>query len=265
MLNVCTDMEAIYDAFNRQQIACDSLPRINSGCGTVPVNRPVITATPGDKQVTLQWTSVANANEYDVMRAEGGCDKGKKKINSANTARFIADTGLKNGFEVSVVNVQPAAELFCLKILCDLNKIYSLHTLHSIVTSSFPRSPQNATANCLQVSKLPPGQLRSLFLSQIPPLLHQRVIRRTHRHQTQQILRLQFRRIHLHQTLRTHRLVQAKIFAVTMLRKSSGLTSNGTWVMKIRFHGSCANSMLIPKHLTLSNPWKVFRHAQESV
>jgi len=129
MLIVCTDMQAIYDAFSRQQIACDSLPRIDSGCGTVPVNRPVITATPGDKQVTLQWTSVANANEYDVMRAEGGCDKGKKKINSANTARFIADTGLKNGFEVSVVNVQPAAELFCLKILCDVNQIYSLpHT-----------------------------------------------------------------------------------------------------------------------------------------
>lgn len=122
-------MEAIYDAFNRQQIACNSIPRVNSGCGTVPEDRPVITATPGDKQVTLQWTSVGNANEYDVMRAEGGCDKGKVKINSANTARFIADTGLKNGFEVSVKQTGPG--LFCLQTTFDINKIHSLsrHTV----------------------------------------------------------------------------------------------------------------------------------------
>ena len=99
-------MNAIFEAFADQQIACNSIPVVNSGCANVPVAPPVITeATAGDMQVKLSWATVSNANHFDVMRAEGSCTGAKVKINrNSETALSITDTGLKNGFEVSVTS-----------------------------------------------------------------------------------------------------------------------------------------------------------------
>ena len=106
-------MTAIYKAFNDQQIACNDLPRQNSGCATVPDDRPGVGAIDvGDKKVTLNWSAVANADRYVVMRGEGGCEKGKVKINTISQTSFT-DTGLKNGFEVSV---HPKRRSFAFKI-----------------------------------------------------------------------------------------------------------------------------------------------------
>ena len=105
-------MTAIYNAFLNQEIACDDLTARNSGCANVPDAAPSVTAASGNKRVTLTWTQVANAVSYDVMRAEGGCEKGKVKV--ANVGRgtgTLTDTGLKNGFEVSV----PIEHWFLLK------------------------------------------------------------------------------------------------------------------------------------------------------
>lgn len=99
-------MEAIYNAFNKQEIACNDLVVTNSGCGNVPNVAPEVSAASGDKRVTLTWTEVDRALSYDVMRAEGGCEKGKVKVanvkRGTGNLRFLTDTGLKNGFEVSV-------------------------------------------------------------------------------------------------------------------------------------------------------------------
>ena len=76
----------------------------DSGCPNNPQLAPSVTATLGNKFVRLNWTNVSNAQSYDVMRAEGGCEKGKVKV--ANVKRSesnsLRDSGLKNGFEVSV-------------------------------------------------------------------------------------------------------------------------------------------------------------------
>ena len=105
-------MRAIYNAFVDQEIACNELAVQNSGCTNVPDAAPSVTATSGNKRVTLTWTEVARAVSYDVMRAEGGCEKGKVKVaNVGRGTRTLTDTGLKNGFEVSV----PIEHWFLLK------------------------------------------------------------------------------------------------------------------------------------------------------
>ena len=97
-------MRAIYNAFLNQEIACNDLTVRNSGCANVPDAAPSVNAASGNKRVTLTWTEVANAASYDVMRAEGGCEKGKVKVaNVGRGTRTVTDTGLKNGFEVSVL------------------------------------------------------------------------------------------------------------------------------------------------------------------
>ena len=96
-------MRAIYNAFVKQEIACNDLAVRNSGCGNVPNGAPEVSATSGDKRVTLTWTEVDRALSYDVMRAEGGCKKGKVKVATKQRGNLsVTDTGLKNGFEVSV-------------------------------------------------------------------------------------------------------------------------------------------------------------------
>ena len=111
-------MTAIYKAFLDQEIACNDLAVRNSGCANGPVGAPQVTATSKDKRITLIWTQVNRALSYDVMRAEGGCEKGKVKV--ANVKRgtgngnllSLTDSGLKNGFEVSA----PAKHCFLLNM-----------------------------------------------------------------------------------------------------------------------------------------------------
>lgn len=105
-LNLNTDMTAIYNAFLKQEIACNDVVVRDTGCADSPELAPSVNAVSGDKRVTLTWTEVNNARSYDVMRAEGGCEKGKVKVANVQSGtgnlRLLTDTGLKNGFEVSV-------------------------------------------------------------------------------------------------------------------------------------------------------------------
>jgi hypothetical protein len=102
-LYLYTDMSAIYEAFNDQEIACDDLVVQDFGCENRPVNPPSVSATSDNKSVELSWSTVANAVSYDIMRAEGGCQKGKVKVASISASGQLSfrDNGLKNGFEVS--------------------------------------------------------------------------------------------------------------------------------------------------------------------
>ncbi|GBC84344.1 hypothetical protein HRbin11_00769 [bacterium HR11] len=91
-------MTAIYAAFNRHNIACSTPTPQNSGCSTGPTGAPSLTATPGDNQVGLSWTSVANAAKYWVFRTEGhaGCNFGKTLIGTVTSTSFT-DTEVANG------------------------------------------------------------------------------------------------------------------------------------------------------------------------
>jgi hypothetical protein len=97
-------MTAIYEAFNDQQIACQTPAVQDSGCSGAPTVAPNVTASPGNKQISLSWGSGSGASSYDVFRAEGiyACDFGKVKVGSTSGTSFT-DTGLQNGRAYSYV------------------------------------------------------------------------------------------------------------------------------------------------------------------
>lgn len=65
-------MTAIYNAFHRHEIACDTPAPVNSGCAGAPAVTPVIESiVPGDNQISLSWGAVPNALRYWVFRMEG--------------------------------------------------------------------------------------------------------------------------------------------------------------------------------------------------
>ncbi len=91
-------MTAIYNAFNRHNIACGTPAPVTAGCSTGPSTAPSATVTPGDGQVSLSWTGVTNASSYWVMKTEGfaGCNFGKAKIATV-TGTSYTDGEVANG------------------------------------------------------------------------------------------------------------------------------------------------------------------------
>jgi hypothetical protein len=75
-------MTAIFDAYNRHGIACATPTPTNSGCGGGPWSATTLTASAGNSEVALSWTTVPGATRYWVFRTEGhaGCDFGKTRI-----------------------------------------------------------------------------------------------------------------------------------------------------------------------------------------
>ncbi len=114
-------MTAIYEAFNDQEIACQTPTVQDSGCAGVPTTAPNVTATSADTAINLSWGSVSGASSYDVFRAEGiyGCDFGKVKIGSVGGTTFT-DTGLQNGRDYSYVVIpKSGASCFGPASACD--------------------------------------------------------------------------------------------------------------------------------------------------
>jgi hypothetical protein len=70
---------------------------VKSGCSGGPTAAPTLTATPGNGQVSLSWSSVAGASKYWVMKTEGhaGCDLGKALVASPTSTSFT-DTVVAN-------------------------------------------------------------------------------------------------------------------------------------------------------------------------
>jgi hypothetical protein len=93
-------MTALYNAFNRHEIACATPTPVNSGCGGGPSGSATLTPTEGDHQVSLSWTAVTGASKYWVLRTEGhaGCDLGKALI-AETTGLTYTDTEVANGRE----------------------------------------------------------------------------------------------------------------------------------------------------------------------
>jgi hypothetical protein len=90
-------MQAIFDAFNRHQIACATPAVTTAGCAGAPSTAPTVTGTPQDKSVDLSWTAVGGASTYRVYRTDGlyGCEFGKTLVAEVAGLSFT-DNGLQN-------------------------------------------------------------------------------------------------------------------------------------------------------------------------
>ena len=93
-------MQAIFDAFDRHQLACDTPTVTDSGCAGVPTTAPTVTGTAVDRGAALSWGAVAGATKYKVYRTDGvfGCDFGKIFVGETTGTSFV-DVGLQNGRE----------------------------------------------------------------------------------------------------------------------------------------------------------------------
>ena len=115
LANGTPHMSAIFAAFDRHQIACDTPAVIDSGCGPTIIAAPVVTATALDRGVGLSWDAVPNAVAYNVYRGDGvhGCDWGKERVATTGETSFV-DGGLSNGREYSylVIPVGPGTTCF---------------------------------------------------------------------------------------------------------------------------------------------------------
>jgi hypothetical protein len=92
-------MKAIYDAFNRHNIASDLVPVVNSGCVGKPSIAPTVTATATVNGANVSWNAIPGAEKYWVFRTEGvhGCSFGKVKVGETTVTSF-SETGLLDGF-----------------------------------------------------------------------------------------------------------------------------------------------------------------------
>ncbi len=90
---------AIYAAFNRHKIACglagDAANQNSATCPALGV--AALTATPGSGAAQLNWTAVAGATGYNILRNDASCASGSTIIATVPGTSFT-DTGLANGF-----------------------------------------------------------------------------------------------------------------------------------------------------------------------
>jgi hypothetical protein len=109
-------MTAIYNAFNDQEIACQSpaLTVQDSGCAGTPSLAPVVTALAGDKSVSLSWGTVTGTTSYEVFRTEGvsACDFGKVRLGETAGISWN-DPGLQNGRDYYYVVIPKGSSSAC--------------------------------------------------------------------------------------------------------------------------------------------------------
>ncbi len=108
-------MSAIFAAFDRHEIACDTPAVADSGCGDAVTTAPAVTAAALDRGASLSWAAVPNAVAYNVYRGEGvdACDWGKELVATTPDTSFV-DSGLMNGMEYYylVIPIGPGATCF---------------------------------------------------------------------------------------------------------------------------------------------------------
>mmetsp|Transcript_28263 Transcript_28263/g.59698 ORF Transcript_28263/g.59698 Transcript_28263/m.59698 type:complete len:569 (+) Transcript_28263:1414-3120(+) len=109
-------MTAIFNAFNRQEIACDDLTVQDSGSCEDIADQPVVTATKTgtEGEVMLSWSSVANAGRYQVFRTEGvfGCSQGKVILATTAGLNHL-DTGIQEGRTYNYVVIPKGVSPSC--------------------------------------------------------------------------------------------------------------------------------------------------------
>jgi hypothetical protein len=108
-------MTAIFDAYNRHDIACAGPVPTNSGCGGGPTTAPTVTTSTSHNQVTLNWNTITGASSYFVFRSEGyaGCSFGKALIATVNGTSYV-DNDVSNGRVYSYVVMAVGSSSACL-------------------------------------------------------------------------------------------------------------------------------------------------------
>ncbi|MCB1049450.1 MAG: hypothetical protein KDC71_02540 [Acidobacteria bacterium] len=105
-------MQAIFSAFDRHGIACNTPTVTTAGCAGTPTSAPVLSGTAGAGSASLSWTSVSGATSYRVFRTEGvfGCDFGGQFLAEVMGTSYQED-GLLNGhnYYYNVVPMGPNA------------------------------------------------------------------------------------------------------------------------------------------------------------
>ena len=91
-------MSAIFAAFDRHGIACDTPAVVDSGCAGTPAAAPAVVAAARDRGAALSWGAVAGATSYRIYRTDGdaACAYGKTEVGETAGTSFV-DTGLQNG------------------------------------------------------------------------------------------------------------------------------------------------------------------------
>ncbi len=114
LANGTPHMEAIFDAFDDQEIACATPTVQDSGCAGTPTSAPTVTAAGIDRGVHLTWDPVAGASSYQVYRTDGvfGCDFGKILATETEGTEFV-DSGLKNGRDYSYTVIAKGPDAAC--------------------------------------------------------------------------------------------------------------------------------------------------------
>ena len=114
LANGTPHMHAIYEAFNDQEIACDSPLVRSSGCAGTPTTMSAVTKTEGYLSVSLTWTPVVGATSYQIFRADGAkqCDQGKVLLDDIAFTTFT-DTGLMNGHDYYYIVIPKGSNPAC--------------------------------------------------------------------------------------------------------------------------------------------------------
>lgn len=93
-------MTAIFNAYNRHQMACPLPTPQDGGCAGngMPAATPNVEVTPLGNGARVSWNPVAQAERYWVFRTDGihGCEFGKERVAVTTATEFI-DTGLLDG------------------------------------------------------------------------------------------------------------------------------------------------------------------------
>lgn len=107
-------MQALYDAFNRHQMACGSPTPQNGGCSGSPAEAPVVTVEAKHNQNVLTWNAIAGASNYFVYRGEGyaGCNFGKALIATVPDLTYT-DNDVGNGRTYSYVVLAVGSSTSC--------------------------------------------------------------------------------------------------------------------------------------------------------
>ncbi len=108
-------MSAIFSAFDRHGIACNSPTVQDGGCSGAPTSAPTVAASPLDRGALLAWTAVPGASSYSIYRTDGvfACDFGKIKVGETSATSF-ADSGLQNGRDYYYIVIPVGANATCM-------------------------------------------------------------------------------------------------------------------------------------------------------
>ena len=106
----------LIQAFNDQEIACDSPTVQDSGCDGTPTDSPNVTIVGDNMKATLTWTAVAGAFKYQVFRTEGlnQCGQGKVLLATVDpNTRSYTDEGLANKREYYYIVIPKGSNDAC--------------------------------------------------------------------------------------------------------------------------------------------------------